>query len=66
MKRDFCLKTMCYQTGGIYHGHNYSQITLEERRKIERWRHARVSFDEIAQALKRHRSTIMGSVPARG
>ncbi len=39
-------------------GQVYSQLTLEERRKIERWRHARVSVDEIAKTLNRHRSTI--------
>ncbi|TDQ60451.1 IS30 family transposase [Maritalea mobilis] len=39
-------------------GQAYSQLTLEERRKIERWRHARVSVDEIAKTLNRHRSTI--------
>jgi len=39
-------------------GTNYTQITLEERRKIERWRHARVSVDEMARVLNRHRSTI--------
>lgn len=36
----------------------YSQIDLEERRKIERWRHAGRSVDEIAERLGRHRSTI--------
>lgn len=36
----------------------YSQISLDERRKIERWRHARISVDVIAEKLGRHRSTI--------
>lgn len=36
----------------------YSQITLDERRKIERWRAAKVSADVIAEKLGRHRSTI--------
>lgn len=36
----------------------YSQISLEERLKIERWRHVKVSIDEIAAKLGRHRSTI--------
>jgi transposase, IS30 family len=38
--------------------HPYSQIGIEERRKIERWRAAKVSVDEIAEKLGRHRSTI--------
>ncbi len=36
----------------------YSQIGIEERRKIERWRAAKVGVDEIAEKLGRHRSTI--------
>jgi len=36
----------------------YSQIGLDERRKIERWHHARISVDIIAEKLGRHRSTI--------
>ena len=36
----------------------HTQLSLAERRKIERWRHAKVSVDEIAKALGRHRSTI--------
>ncbi len=39
-------------------GRGYAQLTLEERRKIERWRHARVSVNEMARVLRRHRSTI--------
>lgn len=39
-------------------GSKYTQLSLEERRKIERWRHARVSVNEMARVLKRHRSTI--------
>ena len=39
-------------------GRVYAQLTLEERRKIERWRHARVSVNEMARVLRRHRSTI--------
>lgn len=37
---------------------SYSQIGLEERRKIERWRAAGLSIDVIAEKLGRHRSTI--------
>lgn len=36
----------------------YSQLSITERRKIERWRHAKVPVDEIARVLKRSRSTI--------
>ena len=36
----------------------YSQITLDERRKIERWHAAQISADIIAEKLGRHRSTI--------
>lgn len=39
-------------------GRVFAQLTLEERRKIERWRHARVSVNEMARVLRRHRSTI--------
>ena len=36
----------------------YTQLTITERRKIERWRHAKVPVDEMARVLKRCRSTI--------
>ncbi len=36
----------------------YSQIDLDERRKIERWRQAGASVEVIAEKLGRHRSTI--------
>lgn len=36
----------------------YSQIDMDERRKIERWRQAGVSVEVIAEKLGRHRSTI--------
>lgn len=36
----------------------YSQIDIDERRKIARWRSAGVSVDVIAEKLQRHRSTI--------
>lgn len=39
-------------------GRVYAQLTLEERRKIERWRHAKVSVNEMTRVLRRHRSTI--------
>jgi len=36
----------------------YSRLTIAERRRIERWRHAKVPADEMARILKRCRSTI--------
>ncbi len=36
----------------------YNQLSITERRKIERWRHAKVPVDEMARVLKRCRSTI--------
>ena len=36
----------------------YSHIDLVERRKIDRWRSAKLSVDVIAEKLGRHRSTI--------
>ncbi|WP_414695476.1 helix-turn-helix domain-containing protein [Pedomonas sp.] len=35
----------------------YSHISLKERRKIERWRVAKISVDIMAEKLGRHRST---------
>lgn len=39
-------------------GSTYSHIDMDERRKIERWHAAKISVDEIANKLGRHRSTI--------
>ena len=36
----------------------YTQLSISERRRIERWRHANVPVDEMARVLKRCRSTI--------
>lgn len=36
----------------------YKQLSLEERRKIEKWRAAKISVDVIAERLGRDRSTI--------
>ena len=36
----------------------YKWSSITERRKIERWRHAKVPVDEMARVLKRCRSTI--------
>ena len=42
----------------------YSQIDMDERRKIARWRTAGISVDVIAEKLHRHRSTIFVSCAA--
>lgn len=39
-------------------GRIYTQLSVDERRRIERWRAARVSPTEMARVLGRHRSTI--------
>ena len=36
----------------------YTQLSIEERRRIERWRHAKVPVAEMARALKRSKATI--------
>ncbi len=36
----------------------YTQLSITERRKFERWRHAKVPVDEMARVLRRCRSTI--------
>lgn len=36
----------------------YTQLSITERRRIERWRHAKVPVNEMARVLKRCRSTI--------
>lgn len=36
----------------------YSQLSIEERRRIEDWSHAKVPVREMARVLKRHVSTI--------
>lgn len=36
----------------------YTQPKITERRRIERWRHAKVSVDEVADVSKGCRSTI--------
>ena len=52
------LENKCYLMRGIDIGAVYSQLSITERRKIERWRHAKVPVDEMARVLKRCRSTI--------
>ena len=39
-------------------GTTYTQLSITERRRIERWRHAKVPVDEMARVLRRCRSTI--------
>lgn len=36
----------------------YTQLSIEERRRIERWRHAKVPVREMARVLKRSKATI--------
>ena len=43
-------------------GAAYSQLSVEERKKIERWRQAKVSVNEMARVLNRHRSTIFREI----
>ena len=40
----------------------YTQLSLQERRKIEDWWHAKVPVREMARALKRHKSTIFREI----
>jgi IS30 family transposase len=40
----------------------YSQLSITERRRIERWRHAKVPVNEMARVLKRHKSTIFREI----
>ncbi len=39
-------------------GHRSTQLSVDERRRIERWRHAKVSPAEMARVFGRNRSTI--------
>ena len=39
-------------------GTTYTQLSITQRRRIERWRHAKVPVDEMARVLRRCRSTI--------
>ena len=40
----------------------YSHLSLQERRKIESWWHAKVPVREMARVLKRHKSTIFREI----
>lgn len=40
----------------------YSQLSVQERRKIESWWHAKVPVREMARVLKRHKSTIFREI----
>ena len=40
----------------------YTQLSLQERRKIENWWHAKVPVREMARVLKRHKSTIFREI----
>jgi IS30 family transposase len=39
-------------------GTSYTQLSITERRRLERWRHAKVPVDEMARVLRCCRSTI--------
>lgn len=41
----------------------YNHLSLDERRKIYSWREEKISVNEIAKRLGRHRSTILGVSP---
>jgi len=40
----------------------YSQLIIDERKKIERWRNANVPVKEMARVRDRHRSTILREI----
>ena len=40
----------------------YTQLSLQERRKIEDWWHAKVPVREMARVLRRHKSTIFREI----
>ena len=44
----------------------YSQLSLQERRKIETWWHAKVPVRETVRVLKRHKSTIFREIKRNG
>ena len=53
---------MSYLFGEHRMGAVYTQISLQERRKIESWWHAKVPVREMARVLKRHKSTIFREI----
>ena len=44
----------------------YTQLSLQERRKIENWWHAKVPIREMAHVLKHHKSTIFREIKRNG
>lgn len=40
----------------------YTQLSMQERRRIEDWWHAKVPVVEMARVLKRHKSTIFREI----
>ncbi|MEM9585114.1 MAG: helix-turn-helix domain-containing protein [Pseudomonadota bacterium] len=40
----------------------YTQLSLQERRKIESWWHAKVPVREMTRVLKRHKSTVFREI----
>ena len=53
---------MGYQSQQRTMQRTYSQIDLNDRRKLARWRGMGLSVDVIAERLGRHRSTILGEL----
>ena len=40
----------------------YTQLSMQERRRIEDWWHAKVPVAEMARVLRRHKSTIFREI----
>ncbi|KKM14040.1 hypothetical protein LCGC14_1710180 [marine sediment metagenome] len=40
----------------------YTQLSMQERRRIEGWWHAKVPVAEMARVLKRHKTTIFREI----
>lgn len=57
-----CLSAQLPQTGDRRMCAIYTQLSLDERKKIERWRNANVPVTDMARVLKRHRSTILREI----
>lgn len=45
-----------------WHGSRFTQLSLQERRRIEDWWLAKVPVAEMARVLKRHKSTIFREI----
>ncbi|RWK60138.1 MAG: hypothetical protein EOR78_27605 [Mesorhizobium sp.] len=56
MKCDIAAISTSYRMARVTRERTYSQIDLDAHRKIERWRHAGVAVDVIAEKLGRRSS----------